>query len=56
MGVVLPRVRSDTLRKRRAAPLDGEPHDFADDNGTDHAAQERVRAARAPGGRAVGES
>ena len=44
LNVAISHVRSETQRQRHAVPLDDELHDIADYHGTDHEADERVRA------------
>jgi len=44
LNVAISYVRSEAHRQRHAVPLDEDLHDIADDNGTDHEADERVRA------------
>ncbi len=44
LNVAISYVRSETHRQRHAVPLDEDVHDIADDDATDHEADERVRA------------
>lgn len=44
LNVAISYVRTETHRQRHAVPLDEDLHDIADDHGTDHEADERVRA------------
>ena len=44
LNVAISQVRSTAHRGRHSVPLDEALHDIADDNGTDHEADQRVRA------------
>ena len=44
LNVAISHVRSESRRQRHAVPLDDELHDFADEHGNDHEADQRVRA------------